>query len=212
MAKQKKNKKDKKRQPEAEAVEQAAVRAASDVQASKTEPEPKLKMSNKEFEKEMEKLQVELVKMQEWVVATGAKVCVLFEGRDTAGKGGVIKRITERTSPRVFRHIALPAPTERQKSQMYFQRYMPYLPAGGEVTLFDRSWYNRSGVERVMGFATEEEVAYFLKYVPAVEESIIHSGIILIKYWLDVSMENQDERLRRARQMGARSGSSAPWM
>ena len=111
-------------------------------------------MSRKEFDKEMEKLQVELVKMQQWVIATGAKVCVLFEGRDTAGKGGVIKRITERTSPRVFRHVALPAPTEREKSQMYFQRYMPYLPAAGEVVLFDRSWYNRAGVERVMGFAT----------------------------------------------------------
>ncbi len=156
----------------------------------------KKKMKVKEFEKELEKLQGELVKMQQWVVASGAKVCVLFEGRDTAGKGGVIKRITERTSPRVFRHVALPAPTERQKSQMYFQRYMPYLPAAGEVTIFDRSWYNRAGVERVMGFATPEQVEYFLKYAPAVEQSIIHSGIILIKYWLEVSMENQELRLR----------------
>jgi len=158
--------------------------------------EPKPPMSNKEFEKRLEPLQVELVKMQEWVKASGAKVCVLFEGRDTAGKGGVIKRITERTSPRVFRVVALSAPTEREKSQMYFQRYMPYLPAAGEVVIFDRSWYNRAGVERVMGFATEAQVQYFLKYAAAVEESIIHSGIILIKYWLDVSMENQDERLR----------------
>ena len=158
--------------------------------------EPTAKMSNKEFEKEMEKLQVELVKMQEWVKATGAKVCVVFEGRDTAGKGGVIKRIAERVSPRVFRVVALPAPTEREKSQMYFQRYMPHLPAAGEVVIFDRSWYNRAGVERVMGFATEEQVAYFLKYAPLVERSIIHSGIILIKYWLEVSMEVQDERLR----------------
>jgi polyphosphate kinase 2 len=158
--------------------------------------EPKPKMSNKEFEQEMEKLQVELVKMQEWVKASGAKVCVLFEGRDTAGKGGVIKRITERTSPRVFRVVALSAPTEREKSQMYFQRYMPYLPAAGEVTIFDRSWYNRAGVERVMGFATEPQVEYFLKYAPAVEQSIIHSGVILIKYWLEVRMEVQDERLR----------------
>ena len=154
------------------------------------------KMKAKKFDKELEKLQGELVKMQEWVVDSGAKVCVIFEGRDTAGKGGVIKRITERTSPRVFRHVALPAPTERQKSQMYFQRYMPYLPAAGEVTIFDRSWYNRAGVERVMGFATPEEVDYFLKYAPAVERSIIHSGIILIKYWLEVSMENQEERLK----------------
>ena len=137
----------------------------------KKDPKPgKSSMSNKEFEKKLKPLQVELVKMQEWVTTTGAKVCVVFEGRDTAGKGGVIKRITERTSPRVFRHIALPAPTERQKSQMYFQRYMPYLPAGGEVTIFDRSWYNRAGVERVMGFATPEEVAYFLKYAPSVED------------------------------------------
>ncbi len=153
-------------------------------------------MSNKEFEKALEPLQVELVKMQQWVIATGAKVCVVFEGRDTAGKGGVIKRITERTSPRVFRHVALPAPTEREKSQMYFQRYMPYLPAAGEVILFDRSWYNRAGVERVMGYATEEQVEYFLKYAPGVERSIIHSGVILIKYWLEVDMDIQDERLR----------------
>ncbi len=158
--------------------------------------EPKPKMKKKEFEKLLKPLQVELVKMQDWVTASGAKVCVLFEGRDTAGKGGVIKRITERTSPRVFRHIALPAPTDRQKSQMYFQRYMPYLPAAGEVTIFDRSWYNRAGVERVMGFATEEQVEYFLKYTPSVEMSIKHSGIILIKYWLEVSMENQEMRLK----------------
>jgi polyphosphate kinase 2 len=154
------------------------------------------KMKNKKFEKELEKLQVELVKMQEWVKHSGAKVCVLFEGRDTAGKGGVIKRITERVSPRVFRVVALPAPTEREKSQMYFQRYMPHLPAAGEVVIFDRSWYNRAGVERVMGFATEQQVDYFLKYAPAVERSIIHSGIILIKYWLEVDMDVQDERLR----------------
>ena len=153
-------------------------------------------MKNKKFEKELEKLQVELVKMQEWVKHSGGKVCVLFEGRDTAGKGGVIKRITERVSPRVFRVVALPAPTEREKSQMYFQRYMPHLPAAGEVVIFDRSWYNRAGVERAMGFATEQQVDYFLKYAPAVERSIIHSGIILIKYWLEVDMDVQDERLR----------------
>jgi polyphosphate kinase 2 len=144
----------------------------------------------------MDKLQIELVKMQEWVRASGAKVCVVFEGRDTAGKGGVIKRITERTSPRVFRVVALSAPTDREKSQMYFQRYMPHLPAAGEVVIFDRSWYNRAGVERVMGFATPEQVDYFLKFTPPVEKSIKHSGVILIKYWLEVSMENQDMRLR----------------
>ena len=159
-------------------------------------PEVKSKLSSKEFEKEMEKLQVELVKMQEWVRATGSKVCVLFEGRDTAGKGGVIKRITERVSPRIFRVVALPAPTEREKTQMYFQRYMPHLPAAGEVVIFDRSWYNRAGVERVMGFAAPEQVEYFLRYTPLVERAITHSGIILLKYWLEVSMEVQDERLR----------------
>ena len=151
-------------------------------------------MSRKEFEAELERLQIELVKLQEWVKATGAKVCVLFEGRDAAGKGGIIKRITERTSPRVFRVVALPAPTEREKSQMYVQRYLPHLPAAGEVVLFDRSWYNRAGVERVMGFATEEEVAAFLRYTPAVERTIIDSGVMLIKYWLEVSMAHQTER------------------
>ena len=165
--------------------------------------EPRPKMKRKEFDRELKKLHVEVVKLQEWVKASGAKICVVFEGRDTAGKGGVIKRITDRTSPRVFRHIALPAPTERQKSQMYFQRYMPHLPAAGEVILFDRSWYNRAGVERVMGFCTEEEVDYFLKYTPSVERSIIHSGIILIKYWLEVTMENQEARLK-ARDKDAR--------
>jgi polyphosphate kinase 2 len=193
MGKNKSKKKDKKVRPDQNTE---VMETNPEPATSESTTKPGAKMKRKEFDKELEKLQVELVKMQEWVTATGAKVCVVFEGRDTAGKGGVIKRITERTSPRVFRHIALPAPTERQKTQMYFQRYMPYLPAGGEVTIFDRSWYNRAGVERVMGFASEEEVEYFLKYAPSVEQSIIHSGIILIKYWLEVSMENQDLRLR----------------
>jgi len=184
MAKKKKKKKGKKKNHTVVSVE------------GEVTGEPKPKMKRKEFEKELEKLQGELVKMQQWVVATGAKVAVVFEGRDSAGKGGVIKRITDRTSPRVFRHIALPAPTERQKSQMYFQRYMPHLPAAGEVILFDRSWYNRAGVERVMGFCTMDQVEYFLKFTPSVENSIIHSGIILIKYWLEVSMEHQQERLK----------------
>jgi polyphosphate kinase 2 len=156
--------------------------------------EPSAKLGRKEFERELEKLQVELVKLQEWVKVSGAKICVVFEGRDTAGKGGVIKRITERVSPRVFRVVALSAPTEREKSQMYFQRYMPHLPAAGEVVLFDRSWYNRAGVERVMGFATQEQVETFLKYVPAVEKAIIDSGVILIKYWLEVGMDEQAKR------------------
>jgi polyphosphate kinase 2 len=194
MSKKKDDKKEKR---------QAKSKAQSGIPAAPDRSEAAAKMSNKEFEQEMEKLQVELVKMQEWVKASGAKVCVLFEGRDTAGKGGVIKRITERTSPRVFRVVALSAPTEREKSQMYFQRYMPYLPAAGEVVIFDRSWYNRAGVERVMGFATEEQVEYFLRYAPAVEQSIIHSGVILIKYWLEVRMDVQDERLR-ARDQDAR--------
>lgn len=158
--------------------------------------EKKNKLGRKKFEKEIEKLQGELVAMQEWVKASGAKICILFEGRDTAGKGGVIKRITERTSPRVFKVVALPAPTDREKSQMYFQRYMPHLPAAGEVVIFDRSWYNRAGVERVMGFATPEQVDYFLKYTPPVEQAIINSGVMLIKYWLEVSMENQTTRLK----------------
>jgi polyphosphate kinase len=153
------------------------------------------KMSRKDFEKEVLKLQVELVKLQEWVKATGAKVIVVFEGRDTAGKGGVIKAITQRTSPRVFRIAALPTPTDREKSQMYFQRYMAHFPAAGEVILFDRSWYNRAGVERVMGFATPEQVDDFLRLVPPVEQAIGRSGIILIKYWLEVNAENQTKRI-----------------
>jgi polyphosphate kinase 2 len=172
-----------------------AAGAAGVVTASEAPTEP-ASMSRKEFEKELEVLQVELVKLQEWVKATGAKVCVIFEGRDAAGKGGIIKRLLERTSPRVFRVIALPSPTEREKSQMYIQRYLPYLPAAGEVILFDRSWYNRAGVERVMGFATAEQVEDFLRFTPAVERAIISSGVILVKYWLEVSMENQTKRFQ----------------
>ena len=153
------------------------------------------KMKRADFEKEVLKLQVELVKLQEWVKATGAKVMVVFEGRDTAGKGGVIKAITARTSPRVFRTVALSAPTEREKSQMYIQRYITHFPAAGEVILFDRSWYNRAGVESVMGFATPDEVDIFLKDVPGVEHAITRSGTILIKYWLEVSAENQTKRI-----------------
>jgi polyphosphate kinase len=158
--------------------------------------DPNAKMKAKEFEKELEHLEVELVKLQDWVKATGAKVCVVFEGRDTAGKGGVIKCITGRVSPRIFRVVALGTPTDREKSQMYFQRYMPHLPAAGEVVLFDRSWYNRAGVERVMGFATKDQVDYFLKFTPSVERAIIDSGVYLIKYWLEVSKEEQAKRFR----------------
>ena len=157
--------------------------------------EPKEKLSGKAYAEEMEKLHIELVRLQEWVKHKGLKVCVVFEGRDGAGKGGVIKAITERVSPRVFRVIALAAPTEREKSQMYIQRYLPHLPAAGEVVIFDRSWYNRAGVERVMGFCTEEQAKDFLKAAPLVERAIVDSGIILIKYWLEVSPEEQTRRL-----------------
>jgi len=156
---------------------------------------PKEGLKRKAYEKETARLHAELVKLQEWVKHKGLKVCVVFEGRDGAGKGGTIKAITERVSPRVFRVVALPAPTEREKSQMYVQRYLPHLPAAGEVVIFDRSWYNRAGVERVMGFCTEEMVESFLKSVPSVEKAIVDSGIILIKYWLEVSMEEQTRRL-----------------
>ncbi|WP_250474970.1 polyphosphate kinase 2 [Caballeronia sp. GAFFF1] len=153
------------------------------------------RLSGKQYEKELARLHVELVRLQQWTVHTGAKICVVFEGRDGAGKGGTIKAITERVSPRIFRVIALPAPTEREKTQMYFQRYVPHLPAAGEIALFDRSWYNRAGVERVMGFCTPEQVQTFLKGVPLVERAIIDSGVILLKYWLEVSEEEQTRRL-----------------
>ncbi len=153
------------------------------------------RMKRKAYEREMRVLQAELVAMQQWVVATGAKICIVFEGRDTAGKGGTIQRITERVSPRVFHHVALAAPTEREKSQMYVQRYLPHLPAGGEVVIFDRSWYNRAGVERVMGFCTPDETEKFLDVVPAFERLMVDSGIILIKYWLEVSADEQTRRL-----------------
>jgi polyphosphate kinase 2 len=158
-------------------------------------PESRGKLANKIYEKELAKLHVELVKLQQWVVAKGLKVCILFEGRDGAGKGGCIKAITERVSPRVFRVVALPAPTERQKSQMYVQRYVEHLPAAGEIVIFDRSWYNRAGVERVMGFATEAQVERFLGQAPGVEKTMIESGIILLKIWLEVSEEEQERRL-----------------
>ena len=157
---------------------------------------PPAKMKRKEYEQEMRVLHSELVAMQEWVKATGAKICVVFEGRDTAGKGGTIKRITERVSPRVFRVVALPAPTEREKSQMYMQRYVPRLPAGGEVVIFDRSWYNRAGVERVMGFTKPAEVDRFLGLVPLMEKAIVESGVLLLKYWLEVSADEQTRRLQ----------------
>jgi len=173
------------------------AKAAADQPTASDEAEaaPPAKMKRKEYEREMRRLHGELVAMQEWVKATGAKICVVFEGRDTAGKGGTIKRITERVSPRVFRVVALPAPSEREKSQMYVQRYIQHFPAGGEVVIFDRSWYNRAGVERVMGFSTKEQTKRFLEQVPEVERAMVDSGIILIKYWLEVSPDEQTRRL-----------------
>ena len=152
------------------------------------------KLSRKVFDRELKKLQVELCHLQEWVKHKGLRVMVVFEGRDAAGKGGVIKRITERVSPRIFRIVALPAPNDREKTQMYVQRYMTHFPAAGEVILFDRSWYNRTGVERVMGFCTDHEYEHFLRMCPPYEREFIESGIILIKYFFDVSQQEQERR------------------
>jgi polyphosphate kinase 2 len=157
-----------------------------------TRPE---KLKGKAYEEQLAKLHVELVKLQEWVKREGAKICLVFEGRDGAGKGGTIKAITERVSPRVFRVVALPAPTDREKTQMYAQRYVAHLPAAGEVVVFDRSWYNRAGVERVMGFCSEEGAKRFLELAPLVEKLMIDSGILLLKYWLEVSPDEQTRRL-----------------
>jgi polyphosphate kinase 2 len=154
-----------------------------------------VELTAKMYNKEMKKLHIELVKLQQWVLNQGLKVCIVFEGRDGAGKGGTIKAITERVSPRIFRVVALPAPTEREKSQMYLQRYVQHFPAAGEVTIMDRSWYNRAGVERVMGFCTAEQTRRFLNVLPLFEKAMVDSGIILIKYWLEVSPEEQTRRL-----------------
>jgi len=159
------------------------------------EPARNPSLSNKDYLAQLKRLHVELVRLQQWVQHAGLKVCIVFEGRDGAGKGGTIKALTERVSPRVFRVVALPAPTERQKTQMYIQRYIPHLPAAGEVVIFDRSWYNRAGVERVMGFCNDEELKGFLAVTPLVEQAIIRSGVILLKYWLEVSPEEQTRRL-----------------
>ena len=153
------------------------------------------KLKSKDYARDLARLHEELVKLQQWVVHEGLKICIVFEGRDGAGKGGTIKAITERVSPRVFRVVALPAPTEREKSQMYIQRYIPHFPAAGEIVLFDRSWYNRAGVERVMGFCSEEQAKRFLQMVAPTEKVIIETGIILLKYWLEVSQEEQQRRI-----------------
>jgi polyphosphate kinase 2 len=170
-----------------------AIKSKPAMKLATSQPEEKL--SGKDYDKELKRLHVELVKLQQWVVHKGLKVCIVFEGRDGAGKGGTIKAITERVSPRVFRVVALPSPTEREKTQMYAQRYMRHLPAAGEVVILDRSWYNRAGVERVMGFCSEEQAKRFLTMAPAFEKIMIESGIILLKYWLEVSMEEQTRRL-----------------
>jgi len=179
--------------PKGKQRDRDAAKAGSDQPAAAAVDK---KISGKAYAREMKKLHVELVKLQQWVVHKGLKVCIVFEGRDGAGKGGTIKAITERVSPRVFRVIALPAPTEREKSQMYAQRYLPHLPAAGEVVIFDRSWYNRAGVERVMGFCPEEQARGFLEVVPLFEKLMVKSGVILLKYWLEVSPDEQTRRLR----------------
>jgi polyphosphate kinase 2 len=183
----------KKKDKQSKHDEQAQTSSAAAAPEAADGPPPKMK--RKEYEREMRVLHGELVAMQEWVKATGAKICIVFEGRDTAGKGGTIKRITERVSPRVFRVVALPAPTEREKSQMYVQRYVTHFPAAGEVVIFDRSWYNRAGVERVMGFCKPEETDRFLELAPSWEKAMTDSGILLLKYWLEVSPDEQTRRL-----------------
>ena len=151
-------------------------------------------LDRKVYFRNLLRLQAELIKLQDWVQHSGAKVCILFEGRDSAGKGGVIKRITQRLNPRVARVVALPAPSRREQSQWYFQRYVPHLPAAGEIVLFDRSWYNRAGVERVMGFASDDEVEQFFQDVPEFERMLVRSGIILLKYWFSITDEEQQLR------------------
>jgi polyphosphate kinase 2 len=171
------------------------TKSAKRAAAAEISAAPDGKLKEKAYLRELARLHVELVKLQQWVVHNGLKVCVVFEGRDGAGKGGVIKAITERVSPRVFRVVALPAPTEREKSQMYMQRYIAHLPSAGEIVIFDRSYYNRPGVERVMGFCSEEQAKRFLELTPSVEKAFIDSGIMLLKYWLEVSEEEQTRRL-----------------
>jgi len=182
----------KQRKPRKSGKSDATQNPAVPAEAS-AEPGP---LSRKAYDKALKELHVELVKLQQWVVHKGLKVCIVFEGRDGAGKGGTIKALTERVSPRVFRVVALPAPTEREKSQMYLQRYVAHLPAAGEVVILDRSWYNRAGVERVMGFCSAAEAKKFLQGVPLIERSMVDSGIILLKFWLEVSAEEQERRLR----------------
>ncbi len=188
----------KKREPGFQSADDVAVRTASSVVAGiEHSPKRPKKLDLKFYEQELRDLQVELVKLQEWIKHEGLKVVVVFEGRDAAGKGGVIKRIAERTNPRICRVVALGTPTERDKTQWYFQRYTPYLPAAGEMVMFDRSWYNRAGVERVMGFCTEHEYREFMRSCPEFERMLIRSGIHVIKYWFSVSDEEQERRFHK---------------
>jgi len=176
-------------------MSQKAKKKKKDAQTA--EPPLSKKARNKAYQQELDRLQVEIAHLQAWVKATGERVVIVFEGRDAAGKGGVIKRLVERVSPRVFRVVALPAPSDREKSQMYFQRYLTQMPAAGEIVIFDRSWYNRAGVERVMAFTPEDKVKRFLEVVPHLENLIIESGIRLLKYFLDVSEAEQERRFRQ---------------
>ena len=194
MKKKDKKAKGKRQKAEGQTAEQATAAAKK---PAENQPGAGEKLTGKQYAKELAKLHVELVKLQEWVKYKGLKICIVFEGRDGAGKGGTIKAITERVSPRVFRVIALPAPTEREKSQMYGQRFFPHLPAAGELVIWDRSWYNRAGVERVMGLCSEEEAQRFLTVIPLFEKLMVDSGIILIKYWLEVSEQEQTRRLNQ---------------
>lgn len=199
MSKKKKSKKSK-AEANSSSDQLSAVRASGvtqpDVSLGEDVRKTKKKMNRKAYEKELAAFQVEMVKLQEWIKHKGLKVVVIFEGRDTAGKGGIIKRIMERLNPRIVRVVALGTPTEKEKTQWYFQRYVPHLPAAGEMVLFDRSWYNRAGVERVMGFCTDEEYREFLRSCPEFERMLVRSGIILIKYWLSVSDEEQERRFQ----------------
>jgi polyphosphate kinase 2 len=191
-----KKKTTKNNKPSETPAESEVVQTKSPKEKNKKANEKPPALKKKFYEKELRRLQIELVKLQEWVKQKGLKVVVIFEGRDAAGKGGVIKRITESLNPRIVRVVALPAPTERERAQWYFQRYIPHLPAAGEIVLFDRSWYNRAGVERVMGFCTEEEYREFLRSCPEFERMLVRSGITLIKYWFSVSDEEQEHRFQ----------------
>ena len=182
--------------PDSEGVAHGGDTAPAFTRAGDARKAPRRKLTKRVYEAELVRLQEELVKLQEWIKHQGLKVVVIFEGRDAAGKGGVIKRITLRLNPRVCRVVALAAPTEREQTQWYFQRYVPHLPAAGEMALFDRSWYNRAGVERVMGFCTDEEYREFLHSCPTFERMLVRSGVILIKYWFSVSDEEQERRFQ----------------